>query len=286
VGGINEYNCLEGIMNIPAKFIKRVNDSLKKYQDIVVGIKKRDANETDTVTVIKDILSDIFGYDKYTEITSEYAIRQTYCDLAIIDNNKKPRFLIEVKGVSIVLNDNHIKQAVDYGANSGVNWVILTNGEDWKIYKIIFGKPIEKELVAEFNILKVNPKNEKDLEALFIISKDGQEKSTIEDYYTSIQVKNKFIIGSILNGSEVHSLIKRTMRKLFEDVKITDEEIAGIMANDIIKREIIDSEESKKAKKDIDKAVKKLEKIKAKEAVKASVTEAEPPQEDVSKSQP
>jgi L-fucose isomerase-like protein len=36
------------------------------------------------------------------------------------------------------------------------------------------------------------------------------------------------------------------------------------MANDIIKREIIDSEESKKAKKDIDKIYKKLERAKEK----------------------
>jgi hypothetical protein len=35
------------------------------------------------------------------------------------------------------------------------------------------------------------------------------------------------------------------MRKLFDDVKISGEEIADIMMNDIIKREIIDSEESK-----------------------------------------
>jgi hypothetical protein len=158
-------------MNITAKFTKRVNNNLKRYQEVVASIKKRDANETDTVTVIKDMLADIFGYDKYTEITSEYAIRQTYCDLAIVDGNKKVRFLIEVKGVSIILNDNHLKQAIDYGANAGVNWVILTNAEEWKVFKIKFGKPIDKELVAEFNILKINPKSEKDLEMFFIISK-------------------------------------------------------------------------------------------------------------------
>jgi predicted type IV restriction endonuclease len=254
-------------MNIPAKFTKRVNDNLKKYQDVVVSIKKRDANETDTVTVVKDILTDIFGYDKYSEITSEYAIRQTYCDLAVLDGNKKVRFLIEVKGVSITLNDSHLKQTIDYGANAGVSWVILTNAECWKVYKIKFGKPIDKELVAEFDILKINPKSEKDLETLFIISKDGQEKSTIEDYYTSIQIKNKFIIGALLNSEDVYALIKRTMRKLFEDVKITDQEIADIMANDIIKREIIDSDDSRKAKKDIEKAVKKFDKAKEKSKV-------------------
>jgi hypothetical protein len=60
------------------------------------------------------------------------------------------------------------------------------------------------------------------------------------------------------------------MRKLFDDVKISEQEISDIMANDIIKREIIDSEESKKAKKDIDKIYKKLERVKEKNSTVSS----------------
>jgi predicted type IV restriction endonuclease len=278
-------------MNIPAKFIKRINENLKKYQGIIGQIKKKDANESDTVTVITDILQDVFGYDKYADITSEYAIRGTYCDLAILDDHKKIRFLIEVKAISVALNDNHIKQALDYGANAGVNWVILTNAETWMLYKIKFGKPIDKELVSEFNLLNISPKADKELAALFVVSKDGQEKSVIEDFYAGIQVKNKFTIGALLNSPDVYSLIRRTMKKLFDDVKISEEEIADIMANDIIKREIIDSEESKKVKKDIDKIYKKLERIRersntASSARNSSEDDAEekvesPDQEDV-----
>jgi predicted type IV restriction endonuclease len=183
---------------------------------------------------------------------------------------QKIRFLVEVKAVSVALNENHIKQALDYGANAGVNWVILTNAEMWMLYKIKFGKPIDKELVSEFNLLNINPKADKELAALFVVSKDGQEKSVIEDFYSSIQVKNKFIIGALLNSSDVYSLIRRTMKKLFDEVRISEEEIADIMVNDIIKREIIDSEESKKAKKDIDKVVKKLERVKEKKGAELS----------------
>lgn len=257
-------------MTIPTKFTKRVNDTLKKYQDVVALIKKKDANESDTVTVVADIFQDVFGYDKYSDITSEYAIKGTYCDLAIIDSNKKIRFLTEVKAISVALTDSHLKQAIDYGANAGVNWVILTNAEKWIVYKIKFSQPIDKELVCEFNLLALNPKNDKELEMLFILSKDGQEKSIIEDYYASIQIKNKFVIGNILNSPDVYSLIRKQMKRLFEDVKITDDEIADIMANDIIKREIIDSDESKKAKKDIEKLLKKAEKAKEKEKLKAA----------------
>jgi predicted type IV restriction endonuclease len=251
-------------MNIPAKFVKRINDNLKKYQGIIAQIKKKDANESDTVTVITDILQDIFGYDKYSDITSEYAIKGTYCDLAILNAHKKIDFLVEVKAVSVVLNDHHIKQALDYGANAGVNWVLLTNAETWMLYKIKFGKPIDKELVSEFNLLKLNSKGGKEIEPLFVISKDGQEKSIIDDFYSSIQVKNKFIIGCLLNSEEIYSLIRRTMKKLFVDVKISEQEIADIIVNDIIKREVIDSEEAKKAKKDIEKVYKRLERTKEK----------------------
>jgi predicted type IV restriction endonuclease len=251
-------------MNIPSKFVKRLNDNLKKYQGVISQIKKKDANESDTVTVITDVLQDIFGYDKYQDITSEYAIRGTYCDLAVLDDHKKIRILIEVKAISVTLNDNHLKQALDYGANAGVNWVLLTNAETWRLYKIKFGKPIDKELVTEFNLVNINPKTEKEIETLFVLSKDGQDKSIIEDFYANILVKNKFIIGNLLNSSEVYALIRKTMKKLFGDIKISDQEIADMMINDIIKREIIESDESKKAKKDIEKAYKKLERAKEK----------------------
>lgn len=68
---------------IPKKVINRISSKLKLYQDIVANIRSRDVSEADTVTVIKDIMSNVFGYDKYLELTSEQQIRGTYCDLAV-----------------------------------------------------------------------------------------------------------------------------------------------------------------------------------------------------------
>jgi hypothetical protein len=73
---------------VPNKVADRIASGLKKYQPILMTAKSRDVGEADTVTIIKDMLSDIFGYDKYHEITSEFAIRGTYCDLAIRLENK------------------------------------------------------------------------------------------------------------------------------------------------------------------------------------------------------
>jgi len=244
-------------MNIPAKFTKRVQENLKKYQDIVTGIKKNDANEADTVRVVAGILESILGYNRFTEVTSEYAIGGNFCDLAIIDDRKKIKFLIEVKAVSSLLKENHVKQAVDYGANAGVNWVILTNSEKWMVYRLKFGKPIDKELVYEFNILSMSHKSNKDLELLHAISKEGDEKCVIDDFYSTIQAKSKYIIGNLLNSEEVYANVRKNLKILFENIKITDEEIGEIITSEIMKREIVDSDESKKARRDIDKVLKK-----------------------------
>jgi len=247
-------------MKIPAKFIKRVNEQIGKYQTILKKLKKEEVNETDTVKVINDILSDVLGYDKYTEITSEYAIRNSYCDLAIKSPNDKIYMLIEVKAVTIPLKDNHIKQAVDYGVNQGVNWVILTNAVEWKIFRIKYSKPVERELVFEFNLSDFNIKNEKQLEVLFVISKEGKDNSVIEDLYLKNRIKNKYIIAGLINNPETYKTIKKLIKVYFENkVKITDEDIASFIQNDIFKREVWDSDEAAEYKKQLKRAIKKAE---------------------------
>ena len=111
--------------SVPKKVAERLVVGLKRFQPILAAAKAREAGETDTVTIVKDMLADVFGYDKYSELTSEFAIRGTYCDLAIKLDTRLAT-LIEVKAIGIELKEAHVKQAVDYAANQGVDWVLLT----------------------------------------------------------------------------------------------------------------------------------------------------------------
>ena len=73
---------------IPVRVSRRIAEGIKQYQPILRQANSRDVNEADTSTIITDILSDLFGYDKYSEITSEFMIRSSYCDLATIVDGK------------------------------------------------------------------------------------------------------------------------------------------------------------------------------------------------------
>src|SRR5690606_16895051 len=68
---------------VPKKVSDRLIAGIKTFQPILNAAPERGLGEADTVTIVKDMLADVFGYDKYAEVTSEHAIRGTYCDLAI-----------------------------------------------------------------------------------------------------------------------------------------------------------------------------------------------------------
>ena len=154
---------------VPTRAAERIRDALKRFQPILAAAKARDVNESDTVVIVTDILQYIFGYDKYSEITSEHMIRNTFCDLAVKLNGKLA-FLLEVKAIGLDLKDNHVKQAVDYAANQGVEWVGLTNGSIWRIYKVVFAKPIEHECIVEFDLLALSHRNTEQIDLLGVLA--------------------------------------------------------------------------------------------------------------------
>jgi hypothetical protein len=67
---------------IPKKVVDRLVTNIKRFQPILTASKARDDGEADTVMIVTDMLAGVFGYDKYSDVTAEYAIRGTYCDLA------------------------------------------------------------------------------------------------------------------------------------------------------------------------------------------------------------
>jgi len=229
--------------SVPKKVAERFIKNVPKFQKVLQIAKDRDVNESDTVAVINDIFGDVLGYDKYLEVTSELAIRGTYCDLAIRVEDKV-QFLIEAKAIGIDLKYSHMKQACDYGANHGVPWVILTNGIEWKLYRIRFEQPINFDLVCTFDFLALNSKSEKDHELLFILAKEGLCKNSREDFYEKVQSVNRYVIGNLMLAEPVLSVICRELRKLADGMKIDVADVDGIIRSQVLKREIVEGDEA------------------------------------------
>ena len=206
---------------VPKKVADRMIEGLKKFQPILASAHDRDVNEANTVVIVTDMLSYIFGYDKYSEITAEHNIRGTFCDLAIVIETEL-RFIIEVKAIGMELKEAHVRQAIDYAANKGVDWAILTNGIIWRIYRVIFGKPIEQELVIEFSVNELNAKDPSDLETLFLIAREGLNKSALSEYQTQLQATNRFTLAATILSEPVLKVIRKALRQLSPDIGISE----------------------------------------------------------------
>lgn len=233
-------------MAIPKKLIERIQSGLKIYQGILQAQKARDVSEADTVTIVKDLLSDLFGFDKYAELTSEHAIRGTYCDLAVKLDGRLV-MLIEVKAIGLDLKDGHVKQAVDYASNQGCEWVVLTNGIDWQLYGVVFQKPIDKHEIANFNLLSVNPKSDDDMEKLYLLTREGFIKNALTEYRDRKDATSRFILAAIiLKAESVQNAIRREVRRVSE-ILVDQETIERMLREQVIKREALEGEQAETA---------------------------------------
>lgn len=253
------------MIKIPKKVLERLNKEVGQFQKILKNAKDRDINESDTVIIVTDMLANVFGFDKYSDVTSECAIQGTYCDLAIkLDGDIK--YLIEVKAIGLDLKENHLRQAVNYGANKGIRWVVLTNGIDWEIYWLKFEGKVDYDLVCSFNFLELSAKRQEDQSKLFILCKKGIRADAMELYGKRVQSVNKYMIGALILTEQVINSIRLSLKKISPSIKVTNEEIENILSSDVLKRDIREGEIAEKTKSRVKKLLKKqIKKQKAKQ---------------------
>lgn len=242
--------------SVPAKVAQRIAAGLKRFQPILSSARSRDVNEADTVVIVTDVLHDVFGYDKYSEITREYAIRGTYCDLALrLDGSVA--CLIEVKAIGLDLKEAFVKQAVDYAANQGIEWVLLTNGMIWRAYKVGFGKPITNELVLETNLLELNPRSDPHVETLHLLSKEGWQKARLAEHHSQREALSRFMMGALIISDSVVDVIRRELRRVTPNIRVEADDVRGVLLNEVLKREVLDGEKAVAAKRAVSRAASK-----------------------------
>lgn len=264
---------------VPNKVVERLAAGIKRFQPILASAKTRDVGESDTVIIVTDMLSEVFGYDKYSEITSECSIRGTWCDLAIkIDGAFE--YLLEVKAIGLDLKDAHTKQAVDYSANQGTEWVILTTGEIWRVYKVAFTKPIAHELVLEINFSQLNPKKSGDIELLYNLTREGWWRSALGEFQAQKQALSRYFLGAMVLSNPVLEVIRRELRRLSPDVRIDIDQIKSALVQDVLKREVVEGEKADEARKKINKAASKL--LRTRKVKPSSKPEPEAKEEEIS----
>ena len=233
---------------IPIKTAQRLKEQVPRFQKILSDARSRDINEADTVVIVTDMLEEVFGMNKYADVTREYAIKGIYVDLAVKISGRL-EYLIEVKAIGHDLKDQHINQAVTYAAKEGVRWVVLTNGINWQVHRVLVDGLVTSDEIVNFTFTELSARKLADLETLYLLCKRGLSKDLMQDFFDKQQACNKFTIGALLISNEVATLVRRKLRKMTPGVSVSLEEVTEIISASVIKRDILESQPGVEAQK-------------------------------------
>jgi predicted type IV restriction endonuclease len=192
----------------------RISVALKKLTKPTLLMKEKDALEADTRHLVTDILVDALGYEKYENLTAEFAVKGDFADYGIrID--KQLQAFIEVKRVSQKLSASHLRQVESYALKEGVQWAILTNAQVWQAYHVtpVKGQQSEVTLIFEVDILDETLKQSAKADLMFLISKEGLSKGRLSDYLSAQNAVSPKTLKPIFLSDDVLAAIKKEIKK-------------------------------------------------------------------------
>jgi len=114
-----------------AKDARRLLEKLKDF----LGSGSAKLGEADTRAVFIDPLLKALGYEAIEEIQREVYVKDTkeFLDY-VLTIDGVPRIGVEAKALTKTLTDGDAGQVIQYCSILGIEWSVVTNGREWRLY--------------------------------------------------------------------------------------------------------------------------------------------------------
>jgi hypothetical protein len=223
--------------------------AIKDYRKKFLSNNIKELDESGTRILINFFLTEVLGYLSIEEVKTEYMIKGTYADY-VVQTNKARHFLVEVKALSFTLTDKHLRQAIEYGANEGIDWALLTNGRNFEFYRIIFGKPIEHKKVLSFDLSNADSLK-RSFEDIEFMHKDSVAKKSLANLWNKCSALDPLTLAGLMYNNSVVSFVKRELKSKYK-AKFEDDEVReaiGKLISQPINLDLVKISKSKPSKK-------------------------------------
>lgn len=213
---------------------KTLEKALREYRKRYLTKKENlSADESTARLLINAFLTEVLGYQLIEEIKTEYMIRGTYVDY-VIQLGKKIHFVVEAKATSLDLNQKHLKQAVDYAANEGIDWAILTNGQQLQLHRIIFEKPIRSQQIFNYDLADLTIIRSASKDIVFL-TKKSVLKNELETFWKRFDALTEDNLKKAMYSSEVINALRLKIRRT-SGISFDKDQIANAIDNFIVTR--------------------------------------------------
>lgn len=116
--------------------MKQIDKDIKKLAKLNVDKYVRKASgaceENVKIKIVIPLLN-LLGYSTEEDMDFEHHVQNKKADIALLFDNT-PKLIVETKDLDEQL-DHHVNQGLNYAYYKGIEWVILTNGLETRIYK-------------------------------------------------------------------------------------------------------------------------------------------------------
>jgi hypothetical protein len=212
----------------------RLKAAIRRFSRPLSEMAERDANEGDTRLLVTDFLCDALGFDKYSDLTTEYQVRGEFADYGVRIDKELIAF-IEVKRVATKLSAKHLRQVQSYALNEGVEWVLLTNGARWQAYHITAKMPVEIDLALEVDLLGDETQAQK-ANQMFYLTRESLKHRQIDELWKVKRATSPQSLAAVLASEPVVSAIRKELRRQTGH-RIEDAEIVDLLRKTVLKPE-------------------------------------------------
>jgi hypothetical protein len=216
----------------------RLKVALRRFNKPLGDIVARDANEGDTRVLVTDILCDALGFDKYSDLTTEYQVKGEFADYGVRIDQQLIAF-VEVKRATTKLNTRHLRQVEMYAVNEGVEWVILSNGAHWQAYHITAGLPVEIHLALDINLLDGDTTAHK-ANQMFYLTRESFKRRQIDELWKAKRATSPKSLAAVLFSEPVATAIRRELRRRTGH-NVDEAEIIRLLRSTVLREGCADS---------------------------------------------
>jgi len=199
--------------------LEAVRTKIARYQG-------KQINEQNTKTALIQPVLEALGWDvgNLEEVQQEYKRRprDKPVDYALL-LLRTPRLFVEAKALGQDLSDRKwANQIMGYATVAGVEWVVITNGDEYRVYNACAAVPVEEKL---FRAVKVTDHESPGEEILQLLSKDRMSENQIEILWKAhfvdrqVQAALEKVFSMVPDPSLVRLLSKRAKELSPADIR-------------------------------------------------------------------
>lgn len=214
-----------------------IRSAIRRFNKPLLEIVARDANEGDTRIVVTDFLCTALGYDKFEDLTTEFAVRGEFADYGVRIDKQLVAF-IEVKRVAQQLNTRHLRQVETYAVKEGLEWIMLTNGQKWQAYHVyaMTGQQVATHLVLEVDLLGDEPTAKK-IDSLFYLHREALRRGLIDELWKRKAATSPTALAGILLTDRVLDAVRKEIRGT-SGFNPEPDELARIIRNEVVRPDL------------------------------------------------